>query len=707
MANTIEITQLKRVLKNKYKDIIPKEQPTKRTDQDVELNMLSKAITCEALLMTYPGELSPQEAFRMNVDGGQDQGLDAIYYSKKNNELCFVQSKYRSTGKKGIRASEVSEFLRGVTKITTLDFSQFNAKVRAREGEINQIFDSQTDIGCKVLVVQTAPKISSDAQDRLIEFVNKGADNYTFDVIGFDRLYSDLLRGDRNVTLTNVSLRDRGTYETSEGKAYFGELSLDQLYKWWNVYGDRLTDKNLRRSLGDTEINAGIKKTLGLEPENFWFYNNGITIVADRVEYYGTGQPREGGVKMKCINANIVNGAQTYSSVGQYGDQVSDPIAELSNAAILVKIVALQNSEDNEVNQKFLQNITRYNNSQNNVTGRDFLAFDPVQQRIAKQLEPENITYYLMRDESEKNADQAHSFSVRDAVRAVAFAHDADAAIQVKRQIGSVLDKSTPGLYEKLFPQTLTGFKVWNIVQIHRLAEEAIDNEKRNSVGGRKAMIGYARDLLSSLILNKLADGIPSEKICTSDDFQRLNIRERVQSYIESLEDQKIEPTNYKNEFYSVSTFKKLFDELQGSTSVTSKETRISDTIVFPEWISDRDREIFQQFINRIDDEYALRLVKFIIEDVYDPRMEIGYTTNLHFYLRQTGTKESRFLFRLAYYKKAYISFSYHGFGSYESIWLSQSDTIDKYTHGENKMIVQDGETLEKITKLFKILENI
>lgn len=36
--------------------------------------------------------------------------------------------------------------------------------------------------------------------------------------------------------------------------------------------------------LGATEVNDEVKRTIEEQPENFWYYNNGITIVAESIK---------------------------------------------------------------------------------------------------------------------------------------------------------------------------------------------------------------------------------------------------------------------------------------------------------------------------------------------------------------------------------------------------------------------------------------
>ena len=37
----------------------------------------------------------------------------------------------------------------------------------------------------------------------------------------------------------------------------------------------------LEGTLGNTKINRGMEETIEREPEYFWYYNNGVTIICD------------------------------------------------------------------------------------------------------------------------------------------------------------------------------------------------------------------------------------------------------------------------------------------------------------------------------------------------------------------------------------------------------------------------------------------
>ena len=57
--------------------------------------------------------------------------------------------------------------------------------------------------------------------------------------------------------------------------------SIGQLYEFAGV---RLFARNVRGYLGNSDINHGMDTTIEKEPQFFWYYNNGITIICDHAE---------------------------------------------------------------------------------------------------------------------------------------------------------------------------------------------------------------------------------------------------------------------------------------------------------------------------------------------------------------------------------------------------------------------------------------
>lgn len=72
------------------------------------------------------------------------------------------------------------------------------------------------------------------------------------------------------------------SYVATPFPAYFGVIDGLQLKTWWNSFGKRLVSSNIRHSLGATDVNMQIRQTAIATPERFWYFNNGITMIAEQ-----------------------------------------------------------------------------------------------------------------------------------------------------------------------------------------------------------------------------------------------------------------------------------------------------------------------------------------------------------------------------------------------------------------------------------------
>src|SRR5262249_9256626 len=61
-------------------------------------------------------------------------------------------------------------------------------------------------------------------------------------------------------------------------------MSADAIASLYQRASARLFARNVRGFLGSTEINRGMEATLESEPEYFWYYNNGVTIICDEAK---------------------------------------------------------------------------------------------------------------------------------------------------------------------------------------------------------------------------------------------------------------------------------------------------------------------------------------------------------------------------------------------------------------------------------------
>ncbi|OEU42604.1 hypothetical protein BGV40_08720 [Methanosarcina sp. Ant1] len=148
--------------------------------------------------------------------------------------------------------------------------------------------------------------------------------------------------------------------------AFFSGKILAGIY---DKYGSRLIERNVRSFLqAKSSVNKEIKNTIKKEPEMFLAYNNGISVVAQKVEIENI----EGGYGIKRVtDFQIVNGCQTTASIYH---AASKDKKDISDIFVQVKLTIL--TEQSNLNI-IGPSISKYANTQNKINISDFSANDP------------------------------------------------------------------------------------------------------------------------------------------------------------------------------------------------------------------------------------------------------------------------------------------------------------------------------------------
>ncbi|MGI8576280.1 MAG: AIPR family protein [Egibacteraceae bacterium] len=143
-------------------------------------------------------------------------------------------------------------------------------------------------------------------------------------------------------------------------------VSAAWLHELHAKYSDELFSANVRGPIPSrrsrSNINFSIGETAKEHPQRFWAYNNGITALVNHFEADGDGEFKISGIA-------IVNGAQTTGALARV------PIGELAQVDVLARFVK---STDPQI----IDDIIRFNNSQNPIKPSDFRSRDPHQGRL-------------------------------------------------------------------------------------------------------------------------------------------------------------------------------------------------------------------------------------------------------------------------------------------------------------------------------------
>lgn len=364
------------------------------------------------------------------LDGSNDHGIDAIL-EVQGNEMNFFrifQSKYgTSHSMDGIHAfkSKMDEFLR--TKPNDL-----------KEGRIRDALIHIKEKGwdCEFVYVT----------DNLVDYT----DTDNFHVYGLNQIIERLWNEISEPAVGKVEeIKLDGNY-VKYANSIMGVISLYELGTLVLRTRKYIFESNIRKFLTvRTRVNKQLRESLLKEPEEVFYYNNGVTIVVKGIEELVDN-------KIKLIEPQIVNGAQTSSTV-------ADIIRGDPNVQGSIEITIITENVRTTRN-----NITRYRNSQNAVKGRDLISLEQFHDSIFGQMRAKVGYFYEQQAGSWEALSQAErkSYSgnevfdrylpsdhenripANDAIQAMAAALEQNPA----KPYGSI-SKYMPGgaEYEKIF----------------------------------------------------------------------------------------------------------------------------------------------------------------------------------------------------------------------------------------------------------------
>lgn len=180
---------------------------------------------------------------------------------------------------------------------------------------------------------------------------------------------SELIR----ITCDNEELRNN--YQIED------ETKLSEVKEDYDVLFD-----NVRGLLGKSKYNKNIYKTLLDEPSKFFFFNNGLTLVANDINFTELNFNKR--VKLEITDFQVLNGGQTLRTIHSFNQENKKYISDnLSRAEVLVRVLRVT---DNLLKSQ----IGEYTNSQNSIKPSDLKSSNKEQLDLERYLS-ENGIYYI------------------------------------------------------------------------------------------------------------------------------------------------------------------------------------------------------------------------------------------------------------------------------------------------------------------------
>jgi len=262
------------------------------------------------------------------------------------------------------------------------------------------------------------------------------------------------------------------TYERSQNiaRSIVGSVRGSELAEIFREYNFRIFDINIRNYLGNGKINQAITRTATdtNESSNFWFYNNGVTLICDDFSFRSLEDTI---VRLK--NAQVINGCQTVTSLFHAGNDISE------NVEVLIRII------EKKADINFVRRVTLFANSQNAVRPSDLVGTETIQLELKRKLKNLNYYYETRRGDykAEKDNLDYHVngvITLKEAAQAIATTFKQKPGIAKKDT--SKLFKSTKdaGIYDEVFSpytlpeQILVATKIIKTIKKLRLRKENV-----------------------------------------------------------------------------------------------------------------------------------------------------------------------------------------------------------------------------------------
>ncbi|UDM03244.1 AIPR family protein [Streptomyces longhuiensis] len=494
-----QVRQVARALDETYADLIDVSDFANHSEDSRVSNFRSRALAAHAVRIVTGW--SPSDAALTVIDGGADQGIDAIAVDHDRKHVYLVQSKWSNKGNATAKLPVIHGLFAGLRLIDSEQFAQFNPRGRLLAEQAKQLMVSGMAPVTQVIVLMGTDPLSAELRQALEngerEFNHHG-DRLGHKVILAREIYA-LVRDDIADEPIDLEADLSPWFKLPNlYESYQGVVSADQVASWAQA-GNGLFARNIRNPLGLTSINNELVTTLVEEPNHFWYFNNGITVLCESLEatHRQIGVPERYPLNLKIHGASVVNGAQTVRSIA---DAVAKGGNDAYAADVGIRVIVTGGATE------FAKQATRATNRQNSVEARDFISLDPVQAALIEEMEAEfGLAYGVRRGELEPMQDAG--CSVVEAACALACAHPGSQyAARIASNLDVLWERGGQGVYDALFRPQPSVFLLWNAVRVLRAVRAGLAELRKSYSGRAAAAVEHGTYLIAHLVFRQLRD---------------------------------------------------------------------------------------------------------------------------------------------------------------------------------------------------------
>lgn len=425
-------------------------------------------------------DLDVDEAFDCLTDGGGDFGVDALHITEEMDGefgVTLFQGKYKKNleGNSNFEQNSIEAMVNAIRHIfdPSADLGAINDRLRVKVEQARSLIRDGLIPRVRAIACNNGLKWNTDGQQSIDRAVL--GDQVTWEHVNHDVLIGILQSikpVDETLRLTGKAMVEDMNYS----RVCVGRMPVAEVAALMKNHGEKLLERNIRRYLGlhGNRVNEGIRATLSSNaPENFYFFNNGITLVCDKFTYNALQQ---GDFQIKVKNLQIVNGGQSCMTILKTAEELEKNGQTLpAQASVLIRLYELSSDNDDVVLQ-----ITHATNSQNPVDLKDLRANDARQQQLEQSIQNLGYSYRRKRMDATTKATDITTGAAAEAVLAIWRKAPHQAKFLTREHFGK--------LYDTIFSESLNGAQVVIAALLYRIAE----NHRRRPHGDDPLFVRYA-----------------------------------------------------------------------------------------------------------------------------------------------------------------------------------------------------------------------
>ena len=252
-------------------------------------------------------DFTEQTISEVIVDGQYDGGVDALLLDPNSeaDNLILVQSKYYKTITYDNVRDAIQKIILFYKDMEQGEYQNVNATVQRRFLSLNAEIGDESKIRFVFYTSAKKNRIRTDRIEKIVKEQFQDNDKFEVSLLYVDDIIEEIkeLESRRPSVEGGIIKIDAANNALEYGEdAVIVNVSAFSIKELYALHSTNLLSRNLRYYIKKRDIDKSINDTIEHDPDQFWFRNNGITIVCDDF--------RVDGKIVHLKDFSIVNGGQ-------------------------------------------------------------------------------------------------------------------------------------------------------------------------------------------------------------------------------------------------------------------------------------------------------------------------------------------------------------------------------------------------------------